>query len=275
MAAPGMGPGRPLFPPARSLEPRAWSPDFLPSTLSSQPSARSAYEPLALLRGHRHGGPAAQPQHDRQQPGEREHPGLQAQQDRVPGFALPEAARLGLRLRWRQHHPHRHPEIGNGARVAATSKIFTQGQLTNSGEKLDVALQGDGFFEVQETRRHDRLHARRLLQDQRPGPGPRDHRRHAGAQRASSRSPPAPARSESRRTAASRSRPPAARRTSRLTLSRFANPAGGLRSIGGNLYEDRRLRRPPESRRPGVSRASPEPCRATSRPRTSTSSRKW
>src|SRR3954469_13402339 len=40
-------------------------------------------------------------------------------------------------------------EVGNGARVASTSKVFTQGQLTNSGEKLDVALQGDGFFEIQ------------------------------------------------------------------------------------------------------------------------------
>src|SRR5882757_4260338 len=40
-------------------------------------------------------------------------------------------------------------EVGNGTRVAATSKIFTQGQLTQSGEKLDLAIQGDGFFEVQ------------------------------------------------------------------------------------------------------------------------------
>ena len=40
-------------------------------------------------------------------------------------------------------------EVGNGSRVAATSKVFTQGQLTNTGEKLDVAIHGDGFFEVQ------------------------------------------------------------------------------------------------------------------------------
>src|SRR3982751_6494477 len=40
-------------------------------------------------------------------------------------------------------------EVGNGSRVAATSKVFTQGQLTNTGEKLDIAIQGDGFFEVQ------------------------------------------------------------------------------------------------------------------------------
>jgi flagellar basal-body rod protein FlgG len=40
-------------------------------------------------------------------------------------------------------------EIGNGTRVAATSKVFTQGQLVQTGEKLDLAIQGDGFFEIQ------------------------------------------------------------------------------------------------------------------------------
>ena len=40
-------------------------------------------------------------------------------------------------------------EIGNGSRVAGTAKDFTQGQLTSTGGNLDVAIQGDGFFEVQ------------------------------------------------------------------------------------------------------------------------------
>ena len=40
-------------------------------------------------------------------------------------------------------------EVGNGSRVAATSKVFTQGQLTQTGGNLDLAIQGDGFFEVQ------------------------------------------------------------------------------------------------------------------------------
>src|SRR5690606_17341938 len=34
-------------------------------------------------------------------------------------------------------------EVGNGSRVAATAKVFTQGQLTSTGERLDVAIQGD------------------------------------------------------------------------------------------------------------------------------------
>src|SRR4030095_14419406 len=40
-------------------------------------------------------------------------------------------------------------QIGHGSRVVSTSKIFTTGELTQTGERLDVAIHGDGFFEVQ------------------------------------------------------------------------------------------------------------------------------
>jgi flagellar basal-body rod protein FlgG len=40
-------------------------------------------------------------------------------------------------------------QIGHGSRLVSTSKIFTNGELTQTGERLDVAVQGDGFFEVQ------------------------------------------------------------------------------------------------------------------------------
>lgn len=39
-------------------------------------------------------------------------------------------------------------EIGNGAKAAATSKVFTQGQVSQTGQQLDLAIQGDGLFEV-------------------------------------------------------------------------------------------------------------------------------
>jgi flagellar basal-body rod protein FlgG len=39
--------------------------------------------------------------------------------------------------------------VGHGSRVVATSKIFTEGELTQTGERLDTAIQGDGFFQVQ------------------------------------------------------------------------------------------------------------------------------
>ena len=40
-------------------------------------------------------------------------------------------------------------QIGHGSRLVATSKVFTMGELTQTGERLDMAIQGDGFFEVQ------------------------------------------------------------------------------------------------------------------------------
>ena len=39
--------------------------------------------------------------------------------------------------------------VGHGSRPVATAKIFTTGELTQSGEQLDIAIQGDGFLEVQ------------------------------------------------------------------------------------------------------------------------------
>jgi flagellar basal-body rod protein FlgG len=40
-------------------------------------------------------------------------------------------------------------QIGHGSRLISTSKVFTTGELTQTGERLDVAIHGDGFFEVQ------------------------------------------------------------------------------------------------------------------------------
>jgi len=39
-------------------------------------------------------------------------------------------------------------QIGTGTQVVSTSKVFTQGQVTQTGEQLDVAIVGDGFFRV-------------------------------------------------------------------------------------------------------------------------------
>jgi flagellar basal-body rod protein FlgG len=40
-------------------------------------------------------------------------------------------------------------QVGQGSRPVATAKVFTTGDLTQTGGNLDVAIQGDGFFEVQ------------------------------------------------------------------------------------------------------------------------------
>jgi flagellar basal-body rod protein FlgG len=39
-------------------------------------------------------------------------------------------------------------QLGNGVRVAGNSKIFTQGSLQNTGNPLDIAITGEGFFQV-------------------------------------------------------------------------------------------------------------------------------
>jgi flagellar basal-body rod protein FlgG len=41
-------------------------------------------------------------------------------------------------------------QVGEGSRPVATARIFTNGDLSQTGEPLDVAIQGDGFFEVQQ-----------------------------------------------------------------------------------------------------------------------------
>jgi flagellar basal-body rod protein FlgG len=126
-------------------------------------------------------------------------------------------------------------EVGNGSRVAATSKVFTQGQLTQTGEKYDVAIQGDGFFEVQRpdgtigyTRDGSfKLNAQGqvvtvdglpLLSGFQPIP--------AGASSVNI--------AENGEVTVQTAN---GSQTFRLTLTRFANPSG-LRSLGGNLYEE-------------------------------------
>ena len=39
-------------------------------------------------------------------------------------------------------------EMGNGTKVVSTAKIFTQGKLTQSGEKMDIAIDGAAFFKL-------------------------------------------------------------------------------------------------------------------------------
>ncbi|HLV10049.1 MAG TPA: flagellar basal-body rod protein FlgG [Halanaerobiales bacterium] len=39
-------------------------------------------------------------------------------------------------------------EVGHGARVSATQKIFTSGDLQSTGNPLDIVIEGDGFFQI-------------------------------------------------------------------------------------------------------------------------------
>lgn len=40
-------------------------------------------------------------------------------------------------------------QIGNGVRAVATTKNFVQGSLEQTGNPLDIAIEGDGFFQLQ------------------------------------------------------------------------------------------------------------------------------
>ena len=39
-------------------------------------------------------------------------------------------------------------QVGHGSQAVSTSQIFTEGELTQTGGQLDMAIQGDGFFQV-------------------------------------------------------------------------------------------------------------------------------
>jgi flagellar basal-body rod protein FlgG len=42
-------------------------------------------------------------------------------------------------------------QVGTGVRVVATTRSFSQGTLTQTGNPLDIAIEGQGFFAVQKT----------------------------------------------------------------------------------------------------------------------------
>ncbi len=55
--------------------------------------------------------------------------------------------------------------IGLGVSVAAVAQQFTQGTITATDNPLDVAINGNGFFEVKSPAGAVQLHAQRPVQD--------------------------------------------------------------------------------------------------------------
>ena len=140
-------------------------------------------------------------------------------------------------------------QIGHGSRAVATSRIFTTGELTQTGEEMDVAIAGDGFFQVQMpdgTQAYTRDGAFKLSSN--------------GAVVSSDGMqvlggfPPIPATTiavtispsgEISLTDASGTSP-----QGRVTMTRFANPAG-LEAVGRNLFKESPASGPPETGNPG------------------------
>ncbi len=139
-------------------------------------------------------------------------------------------------------------QVGEGSRPVATSRIFTSGDLTQTGERLDVAIQGDGFFEVQlpdGSRAYTRDGAFKTSSDGRivtsdglPLQG--------GFQ-------PVPAGTTNITIGANGDVTYSGANGStsfQVQLVRFNN-AGGLESMGGNLYRETNASGPPELGTPG------------------------
>ncbi len=126
-------------------------------------------------------------------------------------------------------------EIGNGSKVVSTAKVFTQGQLKQTGEKMDIAIDGEGFLEVQRgdgTKAYTRDGALKIdgqgrvvtsdgLQVQ------------SGFQPITSGATGVAIAGGGEVTVTSAG----GSQNFRIQLTRFANPSG-LRSLGGNLYEE-------------------------------------
>jgi flagellar basal-body rod protein FlgG len=139
-------------------------------------------------------------------------------------------------------------EVGNGSRVAATNKIFTQGDLTQTGEKLDIAIQGDGFFEIQK--------ADGTLAYTRDGSfkiSPTGQVTNSdglpvlsGFQAVPTGTTAISLSSDGQVTYTTAS----GTQTFRLSLTRFANPSG-LQSLGGNIYAETPASGTPETGSPG------------------------
>ena len=126
-------------------------------------------------------------------------------------------------------------ELGNGSRVVATSKVFTQGQLTQTGERMDIAMEGDGFFEVQRsdgTSAYTRDGALKVASDGRvtTSDGLPLLSGFQGVPSNTTGIYVAPTGEVTVQT-------PNGDQTFRIQLARFANPSG-LKSLGANLLEE-------------------------------------
>jgi flagellar basal-body rod protein FlgG len=139
-------------------------------------------------------------------------------------------------------------EVGNGTRVAATGKIFSQGDLTSTGEKLDIAIQGDGFYEIQ---RADGTSAYTRDGSFKVSPTGQVTTSDglpvlSGFQSIPTGTTAITVSQDGQVTYSTAS----GSQSFRLQLTRFANPAG-LQSLGGNLFSETTASGAPETGSPG------------------------
>ena len=139
-------------------------------------------------------------------------------------------------------------QIGHGSKLVATAKIFTTGELTQTQEQWDIAIKGDGFFEVQ-TPAGDKAYTR----DGSFKVGPSGQIMTSDGlvvQSGFQAVPPGTTSIDVSNTGEVTYTGPNGKSTFRLSLTRFANPAG-LENMGHNLYKETTASGPAESGSPG------------------------
>lgn len=141
-------------------------------------------------------------------------------------------------------------ELGNGSKVVSTAKVFTQGQLKQTGEKMDLAIEGDGFLEVQRgdgTKAYTRDGSLKIDGQGRVVTSD-GLEVLSGFQPIAAGSTGVAIASGGEVTVSSTN----GNQSFRIQLTRFANPSG-LRSLGGNLYEETPASGTAETGNPGES----------------------
>lgn len=124
-------------------------------------------------------------------------------------------------------------EMGNGTQVVSTARVFTQGTLTQTGEQMDIALDGNGFLEVElpdGRTAYTRSGALKV--------GPDGRVMTSSGYPVLSNFQPLPQGVENVTITTSGNvtvRTADGEQSFRIQLARFNNP-GGLRSMGGSLY---------------------------------------
>ena len=139
-------------------------------------------------------------------------------------------------------------QIGHGAQPVATAKIFTTGELTQTGERLDIAIQGDGFFEVQMpdgSTAYTRDGAFKVAAD-----GRITTSEGLTVLSGFGAVPPGTTSISIAPTGEVTTTGSGGTQSFRVQLSRFSNPAG-LDSIGRNLYRENSASGAPENGNPG------------------------
>lgn len=138
-------------------------------------------------------------------------------------------------------------DIGHGARPVSTNRIFTEGELTQTGERFDMAIAGDGFFEIQMpdgTRAYTRDGAFKVASDGRVVTA--EGLPVTGFPNVPPGTTNVTVSNDGQITLTNFN----GNQTERLQLSRFTNP-GGLQAIGRNLYRETLASGPAEIGQPG------------------------